>query len=48
MMKNQIWKFFKDLEADMKDWFNGVDLEVCDIIRSAGYKVRSTVSEMSY
>ena len=29
----------KDLEVDMKDWFNGVDVEVPDIIKGAGYQV---------
>ena len=39
--RSQIWNFLKDLEVDMKDWLNGVDVEVPDIIRNAGYQVRS-------
>ena len=41
--RNRIWNFLKDLEVDMKDWINGVDLEVPDIIRRAGYQVGNKV-----
>ena len=37
--RGKIWSFLKDLEVDMKDWFNGVDVEVPDIIKGAGYQV---------
>ena len=41
--KGRILNFLTDLVVDMKDWVNGVDLEVPDIIRRAGYQVRSEV-----
>ena len=31
--------FLKDLEVEMKEWLNGVEVEVPDIISAAGYKV---------
>ena len=38
-LRTKIWGFLTDLEEEMKNWVKGVELEVVDIIRDAGYEV---------
>ena len=38
-LRSKLWGFLTELEVGMKKWVKGVELEVVDIIRDAGYKV---------
>ena len=38
LYREKMWLFIKDLEAEMKNWVNGVEIEVPQFIRDAGYK----------
>ena len=39
--RSKMWLFLKDLEGEMKDWYNGVEMEVDEIVKKAGYEVSS-------
>ena len=39
--RSKMWVFLKDLEGEMKDWYNGVDMEVQEIVTNAGYEVKN-------
>ena len=38
-LRSKLWGFLTELEVEMKKWVKGVELEVVDIIRDAGYEV---------
>ena len=38
LYREKIWLFLKELEEEMKNWVNGVEIEVPELIREAGYK----------
>ena len=38
-LRSKLWEFLTELEGEMKKWVKGVELEVVDIIRDAGYEV---------
>ena len=38
-LRSKLWGFLTELEGEMKKWVKGVELEVVDIIRDAGYEV---------
>ena len=38
-LRSKLWGFLSELEGEMKKWVKGVELEVVDIIREAGYEV---------
>ena len=40
-LRSKLWGFLTELEGEMKKWVKGVELEVVDIIRDAGYEVTS-------
>ena len=39
LYREKMWLFLKELEGEMKNWVNGVELEVTEFIKEAGYKV---------
>ena len=39
-LQSKLWGFLTELEIEMKKWVKGVELEVVDIIRDAGYEVQ--------
>ena len=39
--RSKMWLFLKNLEGEMKDWYNGVEMEVDEIVKKAGYEVRN-------
>ena len=38
-LRSKFWDYLRELEEEMKKWVTGVELEVVDIIREAGYEV---------
>ena len=42
-LRSKLWGFLTELEGEMKKWVKGVELEVVDIIRDAGYEVYLSV-----